>query len=166
MEEILNNILSGAFYRHVACICITVAAMLTAMAVDLATGVYKARQNGTARTSTGYKKSCEKGRKYFLPYSALMCIDLIGCLLLPLPAFSMIWGAFCVFCEFVSIREKAWTKAEMLKAEKTMSVIIDNKEDLAKAIISLITAAGITETPTPAAGRETNRLATPSKAIS
>lgn len=42
------------------------------------------------------------------------------------------------FCEFISVREKSWEKAELRKAEKTMSVIIENKEDIAKLAAQIL----------------------------
>lgn len=43
-----------------------------------------------------------------------------------------------MFCEFVSIREKSWKKAEIRKQEKTISIILDNKDDLAKAFAKVL----------------------------
>lgn len=108
------------------------------MLVDLIFGVKKARLLGQAATSTGYKKTCEKGKKYFTPFAVLMCIDLISSVILPAPFFSMIWSAYCLFCEFKSVREKSWTKAELRKAERTMSIVIENKEDIAKLVAQLV----------------------------
>ena len=50
----------------------------------------------------------------------------------------MIWTVYCIFCEFISVREKSWEKAELRKAEKTMSVIIENKEDIAKLAAQIL----------------------------
>ena len=33
---------------------------------------------------------------------------------------------------------KSWTKAELRKAEKTMSIIIENKDDIAKIVADLV----------------------------
>ncbi len=63
-----------------------------------------------------------------------VCIDLIACIVLPFPVFSMIWAGYCVFCEFVSVREKSWQKAEIRKQERTLSVLLENKDDIAKMI--------------------------------
>jgi hypothetical protein len=115
------------------------AAMLVAMVVDLIFGVRKAKRNGEATTSTGLKKTCDKARKYFSPFMATVCIDIIAaCANLQVPIFSMLWAAYCVFCEFTSIREKAWQKAEIRKQERTMKVILENKEDIAKTLIQLL----------------------------
>lgn len=75
------------------------------MAVDLFFGIKKARQNGEATTSMGLKKTCDKARKYFSPFMVTVCIDLIACIVMPFPVFSMIWAGYCVFCEFMSVRE-------------------------------------------------------------
>lgn len=39
---------------------------------------------------------------------------------------------------FKSVREKSWEKAELRKAEKTMSVIIENKDDIAKIMAQIL----------------------------
>lgn len=138
MYEIIDEFMREHVYLHIVLICLCVGGMLVAMGVDLIFGVRKAKALGLATTSTGYKKTCEKGRKYFMPFSVLMCIDLIGCIILPAPFFSMIWAAWCIFCEFKSVREKAWTKAELRKAEKTMSIIVENKDDIARMVAEII----------------------------
>lgn len=138
MEEAINYLLQDHLYRHIVIVCLCVAGMLAAMLVDLIFGVKKARALGQATTSTGYKKTCEKGKKYFSPFAVLMCIDLISSVILPAPFFSMIWSAYCLFCEFKSVREKSWTKAELRKAERTMNIVIENKEDIAKLVSQLV----------------------------
>lgn len=135
-EAILNY--TSHLYGHVVLIVATTAALLLAMLIDLISGVQKARARGEATTSQGFKKTCEKGRKYFGPYIVLICIDLLACVLIPVPAFSMLWAAYCIFCEFKSVREKSWQKEELRKAEKTLSVIIENKDDLAKLVAAVL----------------------------
>ena len=108
------------------------------MAVDLFFGIKKARQNGEATTSMGLKKTCDKARKYFSPFMVTVCIDLIACIVMPFPVFSMIWAGYCVFCEFMSVREKSWQKAEIRKQEKTISILFENKDDLAKAFAEVL----------------------------
>ena len=63
---------------------------------------------------------------------------LLAAVLLPVPAFSMIWAAYCIYCEFKSVREKAWQKEELRKAEKTMNVVIENKDDIAKLVAAVL----------------------------
>ena len=57
---------------------------------------------------------------------------------MPFPVFSMIWAGYCVFCEFMSVREKSWQKAEIRKQEKTISILLENKDDLAKAFAEVL----------------------------
>ena len=138
MRETIYNLLHDHLYLHVVLISICVAGIIVAMGVDLIFGIRKAKALGQATTSTGYKKTCEKGRKYFMPFAVLMMIDIIGCIILPAPFFVMIWSAWCIFCEFKSVREKSWTKAELRKAEKTMNIIIENKDDIAKMVADMV----------------------------
>ena len=139
MNEVIQTFAVEHLYRFAFIVSLCMAAMLGAMVVDLIFGVRKAKRNGEATTSTGFKKTCDKARKYFSPFMATVCIDIIAaCANLQVPIFSMLWSAYCVFCEFISIREKAWQKAEIRKQERTMKVILENKEDIAKTLIQLL----------------------------
>ncbi len=139
MNEVIQTFAVEHLYRFAFIVSLCMAAMLVAMVVDLIFGVRKAKRNGEATTSTGLKKTCDKARKYFSPFMATVCIDIIAaCANLQVPIFSMLWAAYCVFCEFTSIREKAWQKAEIRKQERTMKVILENKEDIAKTLIQLL----------------------------
>ena len=139
MSEVIQTFAVEHLYRFAFIVSLCMAAMLVAMVVDLIFGVRKAKRNGEATTSTGLKKTCDKARKYFSPFMATVCIDIIAaCANLQVPIFSMLWSAYCVFCEFISIREKAWQKAEIRKQERTMKLILENKEDIAKTLIQLL----------------------------
>ncbi len=139
MNEVIQTFAVEHLYRFAFIVSLCMAAMLVAIVVDLIFGVRKAKRNGEATTSTGFKKTCDKARKYFSPFMATVCIDIIAaCANLQVPIFSMLWSAYCVFCEFISIREKAWQKAEIRKQERTMKVILENKEDIAKTLIQLL----------------------------
>ena len=139
MSEVIQTFAVEHLYRFAFIVSLCMAAMLVAMVVDLIFGLRKAKRNGEATTSTGFKKTCDKARKYFSPFMATVCIDIIAaCANLQVPIFSMLWSAYCVFCEFISIREKAWQKAEIRKQERTMKVILENKEDIAKTLIQLL----------------------------
>ena len=139
MNEVIQTFAVEHLYRFAFIVSLCMAAMLVAMVVDLIFGVRKAKRNGEATTSTGFKKTCDKATKYFSPFMATVCIDIIAaCANLQVPIFSMLWSAYCVFCEFISIREKAWQKAEIRKQERTMKVILENKEDIAKTLIQLL----------------------------
>ena len=142
MYNVLIDFTQHHLFLHALLIFLSTLALLIAMGVDLIFGVRKANQLGRARTSTGYKKTCDKGRKYFSPYLVLICIDLITCVIVPFPAFSMAWAAWCVYCEFKSVREKAWQKEELRNAENTMNVIIQNKDDIAKLLKEVLFTEG------------------------
>lgn len=135
MDKVIQSLLTEHLYRFAVIIAVCMATMIFSMLIDLVFGVRKARRNGEATTSTGLKKTCDKARKYFSPYMVTVCIDLIAaCANVPCPFFSMIWAGYCVFCEFISVREKAWQKAEIRKQERTMRVMLENRHDLAAAI--------------------------------
>lgn len=125
-------------YRAALIIAICMGAIVFSMGVDLVSGVKKAIENGEATTSTGFKKTCDKARKYFSPFLVAMCVDIIACIVVPLPVFSMIWAAYVCFCEFKSVREKAWQKAEIRKQERFFSIMLENKDDIAKMIAEAI----------------------------
>lgn len=153
MSEAIFNYLTH-LYGHVVLIAVATAALILAMATDLIFGVRKAKLRGEATTSKGFKKTCEKARKYFSPYLVLICIDLLAAVLLPVPAFSMLWAAWCIFCEFKSVREKAWEKEEIAKAEKTMNVIIENKDDIAKLVAAVLFEQGKNQQAGPSSDPE------------
>ncbi|WP_444327655.1 hypothetical protein [Paraprevotella clara] len=138
INDVVTQFVHEHMYMHIVLIALSVAVMLLSMAVDFFTGLQKARRNGVARTSQGLKKTAAKATKYFTPYMVLVGIDLISCVVLPVPAFSMVWAAYCVYCEFKSVREKSWQKAEIQKAGKTMSVIIENKDDIARLAAEIL----------------------------
>ncbi len=119
-------------------LCITYGIVFLAMFVDLVAGVRKAIQNGVARTSTGYKKTCAKANKYYSPMVRLTFIDLLASAFIVTPIFTMLWGAWCLWCEYVSVTEKALTKKELRDAENTMQVIIKNKGDIAQILFETI----------------------------
>ena len=138
MTEIIHTFLQEHLYRSALVIAICMGALIVSMAVDLFFGIKKARQNGEATTSMGLKKTCDKARKYFSPFLVTVCIDLIACIVMPFPVFSMIWAGYRVFCEFMIVREKSWRKAEIRKQEKTISILLENKDDLAKAFAEVL----------------------------
>lgn len=138
MIEIIQTLLQEHLYRAALIIVLCMGAIIAAMAVDLISGVRKAVENGEATTSTGLKKTCDKARKYFSPFLVVMCVDIIACIVLPVPVFSMLWAAYVCFCEFKSVREKSWQKAEIRKQERTLTVLLENKDDIARMIAEVL----------------------------
>lgn len=152
--EAIQEFVKNHLMTHAVLLLLASSMMVFSMIVDLIFGVKKARQNGYATTSAGFKKTCDKARKYFSPYLVLICIDCITAVVVPIPVFSLLWAAYCIFCEFTSVREKAWQKEEMRKAERTMRILIENKDDLAKMVAKLLTQQASADAPSSNA--ETN----------
>lgn len=87
MKDMIYNFINEHMMTHIILIALCIAATIGAMFVDLISGVMKARQRGEARTSTGYKKTATKARKYFTPFIELCFIDLLCCVVIPFPVF-------------------------------------------------------------------------------
>lgn len=121
-------------YQHFVWLVLAFGAMVVSMAADFITGVHKAKLAGNATTSTGFKKTCDKAMKYFLPYLCTVCVDLIASVILPAPFFSLVYAAFCCLCEWKSVFENTHKKEEMRQAANTMKVVVDNKDDIVKMI--------------------------------
>lgn len=138
MADIIQSFLQEHLYRTALIIALCMGALIISMGVDLFFGVKKAKENGEATTSRGFKKTCDKARKYFSPFVAVACTDIIACAYIPFPIFSMIWSGYCVFCEFTSIREKSWQKAEIRKQERTVRILLENKDEIANAIVEIL----------------------------
>ena len=136
IEEMVDYV-QVTLHNYVMIICLSVAGIIAAMAIDLAVGIAKARINGVARTSEGIRRTAAKAAKYLLPAFVLIWVDLLGSAVMASPYFIMIWSAYCIVCEWWSVMEKSWQKAELRKAEKTMTVVVENKEDIAKMALEL-----------------------------
>jgi hypothetical protein len=132
MNDIIETFIHDHLFLHLVLIAVSMTAIIIAMGIDFISGIQKAKQRGELRTSKKYKMTATKAKKYFNPFLTLVMIDLICCIVIPFPVFAMLWAVYCVFCEFKSVREKSWEKAELRKAEKTMSIIIENKDDIAR----------------------------------
>lgn len=117
---------------------IAYAGVILSMAIDLISGIRKARKLGLATTSVGLKKTADKASKYFTPMLILTIVDMMLCIHIHLPVFTMLWACYCVFCEFKSVTEKSWQKKELRDAAKTMNVIIKNKDEIAKVLVGII----------------------------
>lgn len=138
MKDIIETFIQDHLFLHLVLIAVSTAAIIVAMAVDFISGVQKAKQRGELRTSAKYKKTATKAKKYFSPFLVLTMIDLICCVVIPFPIFAMLWAAYVCVCEFKSVREKSWEKEELRKAEKTMSIIIENKDDIARLAAQIL----------------------------
>lgn len=133
-EEFLSENLMG----HSIWLAATYGAVIVAMGADLLTGVRKARLNGQKRNSRGYKQTCEKAMRYFLPMICLSCIDIIATVLLDAPFLTMIFGAYCIFCELKSIMESTREKAEIRRSAETMARIAASGTDIKEIIAGVL----------------------------
>jgi len=131
MQETLIHFAEQHLYLHIVLIIFCTAAILIAMALDLFFGIRKAHERGQPTTSRGLKMTSRKAVKYLVPFLVLSLIDFIGSPLCAAPYFSMGWAAWCVLCEFRSIREKAWEKAEIERQDRTVQAVI-SEHDLSK----------------------------------
>ena len=138
MSEVFHDFQVHHLYLCALVIFICFASILIAMTIDLIAGIQKAKELHVARTSTGLKKTCDKAKKYFPTFGIASLMDVATCIISPFPLFAIAWTVYLLLCEFKSIREKAYEKAEIRKQERTMKVILENKEDIAKTLIQLL----------------------------
>lgn len=138
MEDAIYSYFTDTAKTHVVVIIIEVVALLVAMGIDFFTGMYKARVNGEKITSRKKKMTAQKANRYFSPFAVLVFMDLIAAVYLPAPLFSIPYAIYLLSCEFTSIREKAWEKAEIERASRTINMVLENREDLAKAIAEIL----------------------------
>lgn len=68
----------------------------------------------------------------------LTCIDFIASIFFAAPFLTMAMGAFNIFCEWKSVMESIHDKKEIRHAAETMRLIIENKDDLASAIVKIL----------------------------
>ena len=129
MKEAFVELFEVHLRFHIAMIVFFTGAILVAMFVDLVTGIYKAKQRGEATTSRGLKMTAKKAVKYLVPFFILCLLDLIAAFLLPAPFFSLPWTGYILLSEFWSVRESAWTKAEIQHQNNTIRAVIVNRED-------------------------------------
>lgn len=142
MKEILIDFY-GEHMGHAVWLLMAYCGVVMAMAVDLISGIRKARKMGMARTSAGYKMTCDKAIKYFLPMLCLTVIDLLTSMLVPVPVFTLAMAAWNVFCEFRSVMESTHQKHEIRDAQRTMQVVLKNKDDIINAIAELLSNSEI-----------------------
>jgi len=122
--------------------------VLISIIVDLISGYSKAKQRGEARTSYGLKRTVSK---FTLYYSCLLFAFMIDSIIMylitsfdtPIPAIpyiTFLGSAYLIYVEARSVMEKAEDK-EKAKLNKSLSellIILENKDDLFKAISGTI----------------------------
>ena len=139
MQEVIIQYAEQHLYLHIVLITLCAAAILVAMGVDLFFGIRKAHERGQPTTSRGLKMTSRKAVKYLVPFLVLSLIDIIGTAVFTAPYLSMIWSAYCMLCEFKSVREKAWEKTEIERQDRIVQTTIA-EGDLEKAAKKFVTA--------------------------
>lgn len=121
------------FFEQGMWIVLTYVLVVVAMAVDLVTGVRKSRLLGRRLNSRGYKRTCSKALNYFLPMLCLSCIDLLGSVVISFPVLTMVFGAYCVFCELKSVMESTHDKREIQEDLRDLMSLGEDLAELGKA---------------------------------
>ena len=135
MEFLLETFKNASLHVHAVWLALTYVAVILAMAIDFIAGLRKAKLAGKVTTSRALKMTTEKATKYFLPMLCLSCIDVLTSVVLPAPFFTMLMGAFNIFCEWKSVLESTHDKQELRDAANTFNVIVKNKDDIASIIM-------------------------------
>lgn len=134
----MKEFLMEHFFEHGMWIVLTYVLVVVAMAVDLVTGVRKSRKSGQAINSRGYKRTCRKAMNYFLPMMCLSCIDVIASAVVGLPVLTMVFGAYCVFCELKSVMETTHDKEAIRNDVRELLELGENIGELRDMIRKLI----------------------------
>ncbi|MBQ5547967.1 MAG: phage holin family protein [Muribaculaceae bacterium] len=135
MDFFVETLKNASLHIHAVWLAIAYVAVILAMAVDFIAGLRKAKIAGKVTTSRALKMTTEKATKYFLPMLCLSCIDVLTSVVLPAPFFTLLMGAFNIFCEWKSVLESTHDKQELREAANTFNVIVKNKDDIAGIIM-------------------------------
>ena len=135
MDFLLETFKNASLHVHAVWLALTYVAVILAMTIDFIAGLRKAKLAGKVTTSRALKMTTEKATKYFLPMLCLSCIDVLTSVVLPAPFFTMLMGAFNIFCEWKSVLESTHDKQELRDAANTFNVIVKNKDDIAAIIM-------------------------------
>lgn len=132
----------------IACVLVMIA-----MAIDLAAGLYKAKQRGEIRSSWGLKRTLSKFISYIGSLLIAAGLDILMHIcsitemlhldkLNGIPVVTCVIAAFLLVVELVSIREKAdeKTRTEMSRASELVGKVL-NKDELVDALTTALTAA-------------------------
>lgn len=149
MKELISS-----FSLQIVILAILYSTVLIFVALDLWSGVRKAKKRGEFRSSRGFRKTVEKIIKY---YNMLLAVSVIDFLIIlaawelnfqistnipMLPVCSFIASIFIGFIELKSIYEKNEDKekAKIIEAAELLVKIIKDKDnkDFADNIISII----------------------------
>lgn len=108
--------------------------------LDLVSGWNKAKQRNEDRTSYGLRRTVSKAVLYYALMFFAFMFDCIGMFFYDQPFITLIAAAFLIFIEAKSIFEKAHDKDKrrLNKHLGDLSVLLDNRDDIAKGIVELL----------------------------
>lgn len=148
--EVLNEICGQGIGTMLSIMVIACIIVMLGMAVDLCSGLYKAKQRGETRSSYALKRTLRK----FISYEGGMFIaggidllirfshiyQLFGLELLHnVPLVSCLVGIFLLIVEYISVREKAdeKTRSEIANVRKLAAKIV-TKDELARVLTEIL----------------------------
>lgn len=139
MIEQFHGVINEMLMRELPIMFVALVLMTLAMTIDLWTGIMKAKRKHIARTSKGFRRTCEKAKAYYIPFLALTLADfLLGFMsFYSVPFFSMAYCLYSIFIEWKSIMENTRSKQEcntIYKALLEMAKNFDNKKELIEAL--------------------------------
>jgi hypothetical protein len=141
--------------------------VLLAIMADLWSGVRKAKKNGIARSSYGFKRTIDKVARYFNVLIALTIIDAMqmGSLWYLEKYYSYHWPIFPVvtligaigicLIEIKSIYEKAEDKVRIENVANMAGKIITNKDDISEIVKAVVEYLNKQDTKSPPVTIET-----------
>lgn len=112
--------------------------ILTAVSIDLVTGLYKAKSFNYLITSDGLKRTANKLVLYYslMTFGAMIDIAAFGLEFIKIPYASALFCLFVLVVEVKSVFERANDKERrrFLKGAKDITTLLANKDDIAKAV--------------------------------
>lgn len=124
--------------------------VLFAILADLWSGVRKARENGIARSSYGYRRTLDKVARYYNVLLALSVVDAMQMssiwylekyydMVVPMFPFVTLIGALGIsLIEIKSIYEKADDKVRIENVGELASKIVTNKDDIGEIVKAVL----------------------------
>ena len=139
MELIIDYSRLYVFSFWVVC---AYAVVFISMLIDLLSAFVRCRRVGEKWVSDKMKRTAAKAEKYFLPMLALSVIDILVFIIVKYPVFTLVLALINSLTEWKSVFEHTHTKEEQREAARTISVIVKNKDEIAKVLEEIINKGG------------------------
>lgn len=142
----ITKYLSGdiaGIVKELHVVLIAVVAVFIAMSIDLFFGIRKAKLNGIARSSYGFRRSVIKFIEYYAAFIIAFMLDVISSISesVNLPYITFIVAAFLIFIEAKSIRENILDQDRMKDQNKDIRMLVSlfkNRGDMLKSILEVL----------------------------